>query len=260
MLGAIAGDIIGSIYEFGNIKTKDFILFQDNCFFTDDTVMTCAVAKAIMDGGKRDNFINAIKNFGRKYPNAGYGGSFNNWINIENNEPYGSFGNGSAMRVSPCGELNSQKEVRQMAKLSAEVTHNHPEGVKGALVVADAIFICNNNNIEKSKKLVKKNTENIYGYKLNQTLNEIRPTYCFNDTCQGTVPQAIQSFLESTGFEDAVRNAVSLGGDSDTLAAITGSIAEAAYGIPEWIKEKSLTYLDGFLKDVLNQWTLFLQA
>lgn len=259
MLGAIVGDIVGSIYEFNNIKTKDFALFQDCCFFTDDTVMTCAVAEAIMHGGKHDDFIYAMKKFGQMFPNAGYGIGFATWINSDDPKPYGSFGNGSAMRVSACGELNSPEEVRKMAKLSAEITHNHPEGVRGALAVAEAIFICNNNDdAEESKKLVKENAENVYGYKLCQTLDEIRPTYYFNETCQGTIPQAIQAFLESTSFEDAIRNAISLGGDSDTLAAITGSIAEATYGIPSWIKEKVLSYLDENLMDVLNKWEKFI--
>ena len=219
MLGAIVGDIVGSVYEWNNIKTKDFPLFRDDCFFTDDTVMTCAVAEAIMNGGQKDNFIDAMKKYGRMYPDAGYGARFNRWLMTDNREPYNSFGNGSAMRVSPCAwimdattdELPS--EVKRLAQLSAEVTHD-----------------------------------------LSKTLDEIRPTYRFNETCQDTVPQAIIAFLESTDFEDAIRNAISLGGDSDTLAAITGSIAEAAYGIPEWITNKVYTYLDEPLNDVLKRW------
>lgn len=258
MLGAIVGDVVGSIYEFDNIKTKDFPFFQDDCFFTDDTVMTCAVAEAIMEGGERCYFIDAMKKFGKMYPNAGYGISFDEWINSNNREPYGSFGNGSAMRVSPCGELKTSEDVRKMAKLSAEVTHNHVEGIKGALAVADAIFICNNNDdVDEAKRLVKENSENVYGYDLRHTLDEIRPTYFFNETCQETVPQAIQAFLESTNFEDAIRNAISLGGDSDTLAAITGSIAEVAYGVPDWIEDKAIEFLDEPLKDALERWKRF---
>ena len=274
MLGAIVGDIVGSVYEWDNIKTKDFPLFRDDCFFTDDTVMTCAVAEAIMNGGQKDDFIDAMKKYGRMYPDAGYGARFGNWVDGDDREPYNSFGNGSAMRVSPCawvmdattGELPS--EVRRLAQLSSEVTHNHPEGIKGAMATADAIFMCryffggyasdnwqsNSDNPEEIKRRVKEHIEKEYGYDLSKTLDEIRPTYRFNETCQDTVPQAIVAFLESTDFEDAIRNAISLGGDSDTLAAITGSIAEAAYGIPEWIKDKAYSYLDEPLKDVLRRW------
>ena len=277
MLGAIVGDIVGSVYEWNNIKTKDFPLFRDDCFFTDDTVMTCAVAEAIMNGGQKDDFIDAMKKYGRMYPNADYGARFNRWLMTETCEPYNSFGNGSAMRVSPCAwrldattdELPS--EGRRLVQLSSEVTHNHPEGIKGAMATADAIFMCryffsgyasdngqtNSDNPEEIKRRIKEHIEKEYGYDLSKTLDEIRPTYRFNETCQDTVPQAIVAFLESTDFEDAIRNAISLGGDSDTLAAITGSIAEAAYGIPEWIKDKVYTYLDEPLKDVLRRWEEF---
>ena len=274
MLGAIVGDIVGSVYEWDNIKTKNFPLFREDCFFTDDTVMTCAVAEAIMNGGQKDDFIDAMKKYGRMYPNADYGARFNRWLMTDNREPYNSFGNGSAMRVSPCAwvmdattdELPS--EGKRLAQLSAEVTHNHPEGVKGAMATSDAIFMCRyyfggyygdyqqpiNDNPTVCKRLIKEHIEQEYGYNLSQTLDEIRPTYRFNETCQDTVPQAIVAFLESTDFEDAIRNAISLGGDSDTLAAITGSIAEAAYGIPEWIQDKAYSYLDELLKDVLRRW------
>ena len=277
MLGAIVGDIVGSVYEWNNIKTKDFPLFRDDCFFTDDTVMTCAVAEAIMNGGQKDDFIDAMKKYGRMYPNADYGARFNQWLMTDNREPYNSFGNGSAMRVSPCAwvmeattdELPS--EGKRLAQLSSEVTHNHPEGIKGAMATADAIYMCryffggyasdkgklNSVNPEEIKRRIKEHIEKEYGYDLSKTLDEIRPTYRFNETCQDTVPQAIVAFLESTDFEDAIRNAISLGGDSDTLAAITGSIAEAAYGIPEWITNKVYTYLDEPLKDVLRRWEEF---
>lgn len=277
MLGAIVGDIVGSVYEWNNIKTKDFPLFRDDCFFTDDTVMTCAVAEAIMNGGQKDDFIDAMKKYGRMYPNADYGARFNRWLMTENREPYNSFGNGSAMRVSPCAwRLDATTdelppEGKRLAQLSSEVTHNHPEGIKGAMATADAIFMCryffsgyasdngqtNSDNPEEIKRRIKEHIEKEYGYDLSKTLDEIRPTYRFNETCQDTVPQAIVAFLESTDFEDAIRNAISLGGDSDTLAAITGSIAEAAYGIPEWIKDKVYTYLDEPLKDVLRRWEEF---
>ena len=267
MLGAIVGDVVGSVYEWNNIKTKDFPLFRDDCFFTDDTVMTCAVAEAIMNGGQKDDFIDAMKKYGRMYPNADYGARFNRWLMTDNREPYNSFGNGSAMRVSPCAwvmeattdELPS--EGKRLARLSSEVTQNHPEGVKGAMATADAIYLCRyffgSNNPAEIKRRVKEHIEKEYGYDLSKTLDEIRPTYRFNETCQETVPQAIVAFLESTDFEDAIRNAISLGGDSDTLAAITGSIAEAAYGIPEWIKDKAYSYLDEPLKDVLRRWEEF---
>ena len=264
MLGAIVGDIVGSVYEWDNIKTKDFPLFREDCFFTDDTVMTCAVAEAIMNGGQKDDFIDAMKKYGRMYPDAGYGARFDAWIHSNDRSPYNSFGNGSAMRVSPCAwvmdattdELPS--EGKRLAQLSSEVTHNHPEGIKGAMATADAIYMCRyffgSNNPAEVKRLIKEHIEQEYGYNLSQTLDEICPTYHFNETCQNTVPQAIIAFLESTDFEDAIRNAISLGGDSDTLAAITGSIAEAAYGIPEWIKDKAYSYLDEPLKEVLRRW------
>ena len=268
MLGAIIGDIVGSVYEWNNIKTKDFPIFREDYFFTDDTVMTCAVAEAIMNGGQKDDFIDAMKKYGKMYPDAGYGARFSSWINSDNREPYNSFGNGSAMRVSPCAwvmeaetsELPS--EGKRLAQLSSEVTHNHPEGIKGAMATADAIYMCRyflggDDNPAEIKRRIKEHIEKEYGYDLSKTLDEIRPTYRFNETCQDTVPQAIVAFLESTDFEDAIRNAISLGGDSDTLAAITGSIAEAAYGIPEWIKDKAYSYLDEPLKDVLRRWEEF---
>lgn len=282
MLGAIIGDIVGSIYEWNNIKTKDFPLFQDKCFFTDDTVMTCAVAEAVMNGGKKDDFITAMKKYGRMYPNSGYGGRFGAWLMSEDNEPYNSFGNGSAMRVSPCAWVMDcgfcartgvwPANGRAMAKLSAEVTHNHPEGIKGAMATADAIFMARfyfggycgdygrpiNDNPAECKRRIKKHIEEEYGYDLSKTLDEIRPTYRFNETCQETVPQAITAFLESMDFEDAIRNAISLGGDSDTLAAITGSIAEAAYGIPDWIAEKACSYLNESLRAVLRRWEKYI--
>jgi len=278
MLGAIVGDIVGSVYERHNIKTKDFPLFRADCHFTDDTVMTCAVAEAVMNGGEKDNFIDAMKKYGRMYPRAGYGRRFYDWIFSEDREPYYSYGNGSAMRVSPCGWAMDcgfaartglwPTRGRATARLSAEVTHNHPEGIAGAMAVADTIFLTRyyfegycgdyeepiNHDPAECKRRIRKHIEQEYEYDLSRTLDEIRPNYHFDSSCQGTVPQAITAFLESTDFEDAIRNAVSLGGDSDTLAAITGSIAEAAYGIPEWIRRKALTYLDEPLKEVLRRW------
>jgi ADP-ribosylglycohydrolase len=284
MIGAIVGDIVGSVYEWNNIKTKDFELFRKDCFFTDDTVMTCAVAQAIMQGGEKDDFIDAMKRYGRMYPDAGYGGNFGAWLFSDDREPYGSFGNGSAMRVSPCAwimdcgfyartgvwPVNGRKKVL----LSARVTHDHPEGIKGAAAVAAAIFLCRyyfggwcgeyeqpiRDDLEECKRRIREYIEREYGYDLSPTLEEIRPGYRFNETCQQTVPQAIIAFLESRDFEDAIRNAISLGGDSDTLAAITGSIAEAAYGVPAWIEEKALSYLDAPLLDVVYRWKAYLAS
>ncbi len=282
MLGAIIGDIVGSVYEWHRIKTKNFPLFREDCFFTDDTVMTCAVADAVMKGGKRDDFIDSMKRYGRMYPDAGYGKNFSRWIFSDDREPYNSFGNGSAMRVSPCAWMMDSgfmartgmwpSDGSELVKLSAEVTHSHPEGVKGAMAAADAIFLCRyyfggycrdfeepiNDDPAECKRRIKRHVEETYGYDLERTLDEIRPTYHFEVSCQRSVPQAIIAFLESTDFEDAIRNAVSLGGDSDTLAAITGSIAEAAYGIPDCIKEKAWSYLDEPLQDVLTRWEKYL--
>lgn len=266
MIGAIVGDIVGSVYEWHNIKTKRFPFFRKDCFFTDDTVMTCAVAEAVMKGGKREDFIREFKKYGRLYPNSGYGISFDSWLSSESSEPYNSFGNGSAMRVSPCAwVLPLEGDGKSdLARLSAEVTHNHSEGIKGALATTDAIFLArccsigHHFDLDECKLRIRRHVETEYGYDLSKTLDEIRPTYRFNETCQETVPQAIVAFLESTDFEDAIRNAISLGGDSDTLAAITGSIAEAAYGVPAHIEKKALSYLDAPLLDVVRRWKAFL--
>ena len=270
MLGAIIGDIVGSIYEFDNIKTKNFNLFTNEMFFTDDTVMTIAIADAIINGAKPENFILSMKKWGCDYIDKSYGHSFRRWLKSENSEPYNSWGNGSAMRVSPCGWVAKLSEpfeeglklTEDLAKKSAEVTHNHPEGIKGAQATAAAIFFMrlgkSKNAIEEYKNKLKDYIQNKYKYDLNFTLNEIRPSYAFNESCQKTVPQAIVSFLESENFEDAIRNAISIGGDSDTLAAITGSIAEAAYGIPEDIKEKAISYLDNKIKELYNKWANFI--
>jgi ADP-ribosylglycohydrolase len=225
MIGAIAGDIIGSVYEHRPIKTKDFPLFHANCRFTDDSVLTVAVAKAIMEDGDYRKWIQKI---GLKYPNAGYGGSFVGWLYSENPVPYDSWGNGSAMRVSPVGfAFDSVNEVLGEAARSAEISHNHPEGIKGAQATALSVFLA---RTEKDKTLIRKEIASRFGYDLDRTLDQIRPSYGFDISCQGTVPEAIIAFLDSQCYEDAVRNAVSLGGDSDTLACITGGIAEAYYG------------------------------
>lgn len=273
MLGAIIGDIVGSIYEFDNIKTKDFNLFSKEMFFTDDTVMTIAVAEAIMNGGKHRHYVECMKRWGLLYFNKSYGGHFREWLTLEleDSGPYNSWGNGSAMRVSPCGWIakldipieDGIKQTENLAKVSSEVTHNHPEGIKGAQATAVSIFYMRHgkskNAINEYREILKNEIEKRYNYDLNFTLDEIRPSYRFDVSCQGTVPQAIVAFLESTDFEDAIRNAISIGGDSDTLAAITGSIAEAAYGIPNEIKEKTMGYLDDKIKEAYDKWIDFLK-
>ena len=252
MLGAIIGDIVGSIYEWHNIKTKEFPLFGQKCKFTDDTVMTIAVAEGLMNGGTPEDYVKAMKRLGRMFPKAGYGGRFRSWLFSDDNKPYNSWGNGSAMRVSPAGCFFDTLEMTEnAAEASAAVTHNHPEGIKGAKATAAAIFLARNN---KSKEEIKSYIENNYGYDLSGTLDKIRPTYKFDVSCMGTVPEAIIAFLESEDFEDAIRNAISLGGDSDTLAAITGSIAEAAYGVPDEIKTKAILLLAPPLLEVYNRW------
>lgn len=234
MIGAIAGDIIGSVYERYGIKTKDFPLFDPMCRFTDDTVLTLAVAKSILDD---IDYTTAVKEIGRKYPNAGYGGTFLQWLLSNDSEPYNSWGNGSAMRVSPVGfAFDRKQKVLEEAKKTAEITHNHPEGIKGAQATALAVFLSRTGH---SKKEIKDDLQDRFGYDLDRTIDEIRPAYSFDISCQGSVPESIIAFLDSDSFEDAVRNAISLGGDSDTMACIAGAIAESYYGsIPEEIVRK----------------------
>ena len=249
--GAIVGDIVGSIYEFNNIKTKDFPLFTDECFFTDDTVMTIAIYEGLRNGGKPDDYIDSMKKYGRMFPKESYGGNFNRWLKSADRKPYNSFGNGSAMRVSAIVEHSkSLEDAERNAEISAAVTHNHPEGIKGAKATVAAAFLAKNG---KSKEEIKAYIESTYKYDLNSTLDEIRPTYGFNETCQKTVPEAIIAFLESKDFEDAIRNAISLGGDSDTLAAIAGTIAGAAYGVPLDIWENAEYYLDERINDAFSE-------
>lgn len=253
VIGAIIGDIVGSVYEFNNIKTKEFPLFKKGCFATDDSIMTLAVAKAVMESDEEhsnlsNNVVRYMQEVGRPYPHCGYGGNFMNWIYSERPQPYNSFGNGSAMRVSAVAyAAKSLAEVEKMAKLVTEVTHNHPEGIKGAKSTAGAVWLAlNGASREDIGRYIKGNY-----YKLEFTLDEIRPTYEFNEICQDTVPQAIEAFLEANDFEDALRNAISIGGDSDTLAAITCSIAGAYWGVPESIAEKAYSYLDDRLSGIL---------
>jgi ADP-ribosylglycohydrolase len=252
MLGAMIGDIVGSVYEWDNIKTTDFEFFKPASTFTDDTVLTAATAQALLSDG---DYTRAYQDFSRRYPDRGYGGRFTEWIWKDDPKPYNSWGNGSAMRVSPVGfAFNTVEEVLAEAKRSAAVTHNHPEGIKGAQATALAILLARQG---ADQAAIREEISRRFGYDLRRTLNEIRPTYQFNESCQGTVPEAIIAFLESTDLENAIRLAISLGGDSDTLANITGGIAEAFYGIPEEIAEKGKSYLPneflGILSDFKNQ-------
>jgi ADP-ribosylglycohydrolase len=234
MLGAIAGDVIGSVFEHQTIKTTQFPLFSARTTFTDDTVLTIAVASAILNGVE---YGPALKDFGRRYPFAGYGGSFYRWLHAAQSVPYDSWGNGSAMRVSPVGfAFGTMEKVLQEAKQSAEVTHNHPEGIKGAQATALAIFLARTG---KSKAEIRDVLSQRFGYDLSRTLAEIRPTYRFDVSCQGSVPESIIAFLESEGMEDAIRKAISLGGDSDTMGCIAGGIAEAYYrDVPDTIVQE----------------------
>jgi ADP-ribosylglycohydrolase len=225
MIGAIAGDIIGSVYEHRPIKTKDFPLVDPRCRFTDDTVLTLAIADAILSGRA---YLDSVREIGQRYPNAGYGGTFIQWLYSRDPRPYNSWGNGSAMRVSPVGfAFSSEDEVLEHAKMTAEISHNHPEGIKGAQAVALAVFFARTG---AGKEEIRTRITDLFAYDLDRTVDDIRPGYFFDVSCRGTVPEAIISFLDSSSYEDAVRNAVSLGGDSDTLACITGGIAEAFYG------------------------------
>lgn len=254
MLGAIIGDIVGSRFEWNNIKRKRFELFTPDCFATDDSIMTLAIAKAIMDS-KPDHSdlgecaVRAMQEVGRPYPRCGYGGMFLHWMYCDDPQPYNSFGNGAAMRVSPCGfTATSIEEAKAMSRAVTEVTHNHPEGIKGAEATTVAIYMARTG---RTMAEIRDEIERHY-YPMDFTLDGIRDSYTFNETCQQTVPQALMAFFESTSFEDAIRNAISLGGDSDTLAAITGGIAEAYYGIPDEIRQKAMQYLDKRLICILK--------
>ena len=259
MLGAIVGDIVGSIYEDHPIKTTKFPFWGKGCKITDDTVMTIACADALMEtvgkGPKevRGAVIRKMQYWGNKYPDAGYGYRFETWLKEDSPEPYHSWGNGSAMRVSAAGWLYSTiQKTTDHARYTAEVTHDHPEGIKGAESLAAAVFMLRNG---KSKTEVKNYIRGVYGYNFLFTLDDIRPQYGFDVSCQGSVPQAFVSFFESDDFESCIRNAVSLGGDSDTLAAMAGSLAEAHYGVPEDIGIKALSYLDEEMKEVYHKFT-----
>ena len=263
MIGAIIGDIVGSKYEFNNIRTKDFPLLSAACDYTDDSLMTIAIGEALLkwkdEGADLDTAsIEAMQSMGRRYPYpmGAYGGRFARWLCSEHPEPYNSLGNGSAMRVSPCGDIaDTLEEALSLAEVSAAVTHNHPEGIRGALAVAEAIFRARmGENIPQIRAAMEQY------YPMNRTLAEIAVDYEFNETCAGTVPQAITAFLESDSFEDAIRNAVSLGGDCDTLTAITGSIAWPYYARSDIdvcmnnLRERALKMLPVDLRKIVNDW------
>ena len=260
MLGAIIGDIAGSRFEWNNIKTKEFDLLTYRCEPTDDSIMTLAIAKAVLECNGNyhslpEETIKYMQLLGRKYPHAGYGGHFRQWLLSDSPQPYNSYGNGAAMRVSPVAyAATSLEEVKVLSRIVTEVTHNHPEGIKGAEAVAVAIYMA----LHGSSVLEIQDYINANYYHITFKLDDIRPTYTFDVSCQGSVPQALEAFFESTDYEDTVRNAISIGGDSDTIAAIAGSVAEAYYGIPASLRKHGLTFLDAtqlqILTDFENQY------
>lgn len=255
MFGAIIGDIVGSRFEWNNYRAKDFELFHPACRVTDDTVMTLAVAAAMMESAPcyddlEEKAVYWMQKFGNQYPRAGYGGRFRAWLKEKSPQPYNSWGNGSAMRVSACGYAgNCLEEVMELSRKVSSVTHNHPEGIKGAEAVAVAIFMARTG---RSKHEIWEYITTNY-YPLDFTLDSIRDSYVFDVSCAGSVPQALQAFFESSDFEDALRNAVSIGGDSDTIAAIATGIAGAYYGVPDELYEQALSYMDSAQQEVLRQ-------
>lgn len=258
MYGAILGDIIGSPYEFDQgYKSKQFPFFDTGARFTDDSVMTIAVADALLatfgqsDDDIRNALVYSMRRWGKKYPDAGYGGRFRWWLTASSPKPYNSFGNGSAMRVSSAGWLyGTLEETRHAAKLTSEVTHNHPEGIKGAEATASAIFMARTGS---TKNEIRDYIISEFGYDLSRTVDEIRPAYRHDESCQKTVPEAITAFLEGDSFEDVIRTAVSLGGDCDTLTCIAGSIAEAFYGVPDDLKEECRKRVTPEMLDVIDR-------
>ena len=271
MLGAIIGDIAGSRFEFNNHKSKEFELFANDCRLTDDSIMTLAVAKAIMETDKivqtvrhcgrdaeycavlQDMAVKYMQEIGRRYPHCGYGALFLRWLFSGAPEPYQSYGNGAAMRISPAGfSAVTEEEARTLSAAITGVTHNHPEGLKGAEAVSVAVFMARRGALKSEIR-----ARLARYYTLNFKIDEIRNGYRFSAACQDSVPQALEAFLESVSFEDAVRTAVSLGGDSDTIAAIAGAVAEAYYGVPEHLRTRALTYLDVQLRTILGEWEVF---
>ncbi len=254
MLGALIGDIVGSIYEWRNCKEKTFPFLQPDCRMTDDSVMTAAVASAVLMGIEnldefQKNVVAEMRRLGRKYPGLGYGPRFEAWLVSEHPKPYHSLGNGSAMRVSPVAwAAESLPQCLALAKASAEVTHNHPDGIAGAMTVAGAVYLA---RMGESKEAIRDHVTRYYP--LNFTLDEIRADYQFDVSCAGSVPQAMEAFLEAESFEDAVRGAVSIGGDSDTIASMAGAVAAAFYGIPRAIRDRALVYIDGDVRQIYDR-------
>jgi ADP-ribosylglycohydrolase len=248
MIGAIAGDMVGSVYEFDNIRTKDFPLFTANTSFTDDTVLTVALADALLTG---TDYGERLRHWYRRYPGESYGGRFRQWAASGETAPYHSWGNGAAMRVSPAGfAFDDLDTVLERAAWSASPTHDHPEGIKGAQATAACIFLARQG---ASKADIRDYVTATFGYALDESLNAIRRRYRFDESCQGTVPQAVTAFLEAGDFEETLRNAVSIGGDSDTMAAIAGGIAEAFFAVPAWIEAEVMPRLADDLKTVTQQ-------
>ncbi|MCR4612131.1 MAG: ADP-ribosylglycohydrolase family protein [Lachnospiraceae bacterium] len=254
MIGAIIGDVVGSRFERNNIKTKDFALFSTECRPTDDSVMSLAIANAILEAGNdyaklSKRAVSNMQKLGRKYKNAGYGGKFRGWLFEDNPSPYNSFGNGAGMRVGPCGfAATTIEEAKLLSASVTMVTHNHPEGMKGAEAVAVATFLAKDG---MSKEDIRKYIQDNY-YDVNFTIDGIRDSYKFDVSCQGSVPQALVSFFDGNDFEDTIRNAISIGGDSDTIAAMAGAVAEAYYGVPKALVESVMDYLEDDMKKILG--------
>ena len=259
ILGALAGDIIGSVYEFRNTKSTDFELFTKWSRFTDDSVMTLAVAKWLTEDKIHSTLylIRCMQELGRRYAKAGYGGRFSAWLRENKPQPYNSWGNGSGMRVSPVGlYAKTLDEALALAALTASVSHNHPEGVKGAQAIAACMFLCREG---KTKQEIKEYVEKNFGYNLNRTIAEIRPEYSFDVSCQGSVPEAIIAFLEGESFEEVIRLAISLGGDSDTIAAMASAIAACIYPIPAEIADKCYNILTEDLREINDRFMNLVQ-
>ena len=258
MFGALIGDIVGSRFEWNNRKSKDFELFTDDCFATDDSIMSLAICKALLQKSSQNDLsllcIQCMQELGALYPDAGYGSRFTAWLTQKEPRPYQSFGNGAAMRVSATAYVGqSQEEVADLARAVTVISHNHPEGLKGALATATAVFLARTGQSQKAiKEAICANF-----YNVNFTLAEIRDSYSYDVTCQGTVPQALEAFFEAQSFEDAIRNAISLGGDSDTLAAITGSVAEAYFGIPPRLRARAMDFLDDRLLAIVTRFEAY---
>ncbi|MBQ6266821.1 MAG: ADP-ribosylglycohydrolase family protein [Clostridia bacterium] len=257
MIGPVIGDIVGSVYEWNNHRSKDFELLTEKCFFTDDSIMTLAVCDALLKCSDPEALpaqtVKSMQTIGRPYPHSGYGGRFWGWMYADNPKPYNSFGNGAAMRVGACGYVGqTEDEVKRLSAAVTGVTHNHPEGIKGAEATAIAVFLARTG---MPKEALRERITRDY-YPLDFTIDEIRPTYRFNETCQETVPQALEAFFEAEDFEDAIRTAISVGGDSDTLAAITGAVAEAYYGVPARLRAQAAAYLDPQLAEILAAFEL----